>query len=163
MLETYTGTGNIFHDQKAENVCFADINENSGSSPYMKKDSYTDEYERMIASKMKNNELPFQKEIVGPGLNAGYTVKSNQRGFDVNDREYVMPKTIDELRQGSNPKSILEGRIIDGQKGIKRGFTGKINKNRVNTFHERNQDELFKTTGSFLKNKHRIPKVCWGN
>lgn len=155
LLETYTGTGKVFHDAKTENVCFADVNEQSGSSPYMKKDSYTDEYERMVASKLKNNESPFKKEYVGPGLNAGYTAKSNQRGFDPNEREYIMPKTIDELRKGSNPKTIFEGRTIDGQKGAKRGFSGKLNKNRVDTFHEKNQDNLFRTTGTYLKNKHR--------
>ena len=155
LLETYTGTGKLFHDQKTENVCFADVNQTSGSSPHMKKNSYIDEYDRMIVSKMKNNDLPFKKEYVGPGLNDGYTIKSNQRGFDVNDREYVMPKTIDELRQGSNPKTIYSGRMLDGQKGTKRGVTGKMSKNKVDTFYEKNTEHLFKTTGAFMKNKHR--------
>lgn len=155
LLETYTGTGEIFHDQKSENVCFADVNESSSSSPYMKKDSYQEEYERMVASRNKTNELPFEKAYVGPGLDNGYTKESNQYGFQPEDREYVMPKTVDELRQGSNPKLSYQGRTVVGQKGSKRGFTGKMVKNRATTFHERGEDHLFKTTGAYTKNKHR--------
>lgn len=155
LLETYTGTGEIFHDQKMENVCFADVNESSSSSPYMKKDSYQEEYDRMVASRTKNNELPFEKEYVAPGLNDGYTKESNQYGFQPNDRDYAMPKSVDELRQGSNPKLSYQGRTVMGQKGSKRGFTGKLEKNRATTFHERDIDNLFKTTGAYTKNKHR--------
>lgn len=155
LLETYTGTGEIFHNQKMENVCFSDVNEASSSSPYMKKDSYQEEYERMVASRSKNNELPFEQEYVGPGLNDGFTKESNQRGFHSEDRNYIMPKTIDELRTGSNPKISYKGRTVVGQKGSKRGFTGKMEKNRATTFHERTDRDLFKTTGAYTKNKHR--------
>lgn len=155
LLETYTGSGKLFHDKKSENVCFADINERSGSSPYMKKDSYDDQYDRMIASKMKTNELPFEKKQIGPGLDNGFTKESNQRGFDTNDRDYIMPKTVDELRQGSNPKVNFEGRTLSGQKGSKRGVLGEMNKNKTGTFHERGSEHLFKTTGAYMKNKHR--------
>jgi hypothetical protein len=152
LLETFTGTGEIFHNQKIENVCFSDINENSGSSPYMKKDSYEETYDRMVTSKMKNNVLPFEQKNIGPGLN---DVDSNQQGFYTNEREFVMPKTVDELRLGSNPKMNYKGRILDGQKGSKRGSIGKVDKNRASTYHERGAEHLFKTNGAYLKNKHR--------
>lgn len=158
-LETFTGTGETFHDQKKENVCFADINEKSGSSPYMKNDSYLEEVERMNVSDIRNNILPFKQERVGPGLDDGYTSRSNQKGFQPDDREYVMPKNVDELRQGSNPKLSYEGRLLDGQKPTKRGKVGEFHQNRASTFHERSHDNLFKTTGSYLKNKHRATHI----
>ena len=53
---------------------------------------------RYIPGDKKTSELPFQQIRVGPGLNQGYTNKPSGGFHQENTRDYIMPKTIDELR-----------------------------------------------------------------
>lgn len=155
LLQNYTGVGGTYNNSKQENVCFADVKQNVGKDPYSKKGSYQEEYDRMVKSSIKNNELPFDKTYVGPGLDRGYDSIPSQMGFQPNDREFAKPKTIDELRVGSNPKLSYKGRTVDGQKGFKRGLQSTVVKNRVDTYYENTPDRYFKTTGAIKKDRYR--------
>jgi hypothetical protein len=155
ILEQHTGRGGIHDIQKQENVCFADVAHNSGKNANGQQGSYEMEYKRMQKSKMQTNDLPFTKQYVAPGLNDGYTNRSNQKGFHSDNREYVIPKNVDELRVKTNQKQTYAGKLIDGQKGTRRGLTGNVSKNKVDTFFEQTPDMYLKTTGEYKKDKYR--------
>lgn len=73
------------------------------------------ELDRLSASRIKNNELPFEKVRVGPGLGKTYAWKPSG-GFQQSMAEdAIKPKTVDELRGKSNPKISYEGRTICGK------------------------------------------------
>lgn len=154
-LEMHTGMNNEINIDKQEQVCFADVAKDSGSSPHTNLNSYTEQYERMFNGDKRTNELPFEQLRVAPGLNDGYGHKPAQRGFDTGDRDYVREKTIDELRQGSNPQQSYTARPTMGLKGTKRGFAGKMAKNKVDTFHEVNPNTFMKNRSIYTKDKHR--------
>jgi len=155
ILENHTGSGVKYNKNKEENVCFADIVKRTPLDEMGTNDSYQLEYERMSKSVHKNNELPFEKTYVGPGLDDGFTSEPSQRGFQPDDREYANTKTIDELRVKTNPQISYSGVVIEGQKNIKRGIAPKIEKNKIDTFHEQTPDMWLKTTGAYTKNKER--------
>lgn len=156
ILENFTGVGGYKSENpKVENVCFADIKNNSGSGVGSKQSSYEEEYQRMQRGKHRQNELPFEQTWVGPGLNDGYESRPSQMGFQPDDRSFVMPKSVDELRTENNPKVSYEGRVVNGQKGSKLGLQSKISKNKVDTFYENSPDRYFRTTGAYTKNKYR--------
>lgn len=157
VLEKYTGVGGVFHTEKNESLCFADIKDNIGRNIYGSEGSYEEQYNRIMStkSKIKNNESPFDKELVGPGLNNGYESKPNNDGFHPDTREYALPKNVDELRSKNNPKLTFDGRMLSGQKGNKRGIQAPINKNKVDTFYENKPERYLKTTGAYTKEKYR--------
>jgi hypothetical protein len=111
--------------------------------------------DRMVGSKIKNNVLPFDQVRVGRGLDQGYNGDPVGGFQQVNMRDYVKPKTIDDLRVGGNPKVTFEGRVVDGQKGKNRGVVGEVVQNKQSTFFENNPDRYFKTTGAYTKDKQR--------
>lgn len=157
ILENFTGVGEIFNVEKQESLCFADIKDNFGNV-YGNGPSYDQQYDRMKQSSSAitklNNELPFEQQRVGPGLNKGYDVTGND-GFHPDTREYSLPKTVDALRTQSNPKETYKGRVLSGQKEIKRGLQSKVDKNRVDTYYENSSNRYLKTTGVFKKDTYR--------
>jgi len=155
ILENYTGVGEIYNIEKQENLCFADVRQNSDTATTKDTNSYEEEYARMMKSTMRTNEMPFDKINVGPGLNGGYDDKPTQIGFQPDTREFALPKNVDELRVASNPKETYKGRLLAGQKETKRGLQPKVEKNRVDTFTEMSPDRYIRTTGAYLKDKHR--------
>jgi hypothetical protein len=153
LMESFTGTYTYYKPkQEVENIFKPELNVGNMNGTPVQTQFYQDRYEK---PKSQNNVLPFQQVRVGPGLNRGYGCKPDGgfQQFDV--RDHAMPKTVDELRVGSNPKQTYEGRVVDGQKGNMRGVVGQINKNRVSTFYVNNPDRYFKTTGAYLKPKQQ--------
>lgn len=100
---------------------------------------------------VQNNVLPFKQIKVGPGLNQGYGSKPTGGYQQMDVQDIVRPKTIDELRIGSNPKLTYKARMLDGQKGALRGKVGKLEKNRVETYFENGPNRYFTTTGAVIK------------
>ena len=102
-----------------------------------------DLYQRYIPSTKKTNETPIQKINVGPGLNQGYSSVPCGGLNQSNKRDFLLPKTVDDLRVKSNPKLTYKGRIIAGHKELQRGITSKINKNRPERYYNNCQDRYF--------------------
>lgn len=154
-LERFTGEmGNDIYVKKKECKPLFDVEKDGGNvfGNKVQTDYYRD---RFNDPKRRNNERPFEPVQVGPGLNAGYS--SNPIGgfqqFDT--RDYAAPKTIDELRQGSNPKETYQGRILPGMGTSQRGKVGTISKNKAETFFENTPDRYFTTTGAYKKDTER--------
>ena len=100
-------------------------------------------FERFIPSYQRNGETPIQKINVGPGLDQGYSSVPCGGLNQANKRDFVMPKTVDELRVKTNPKLQYAGRIIPGQKETQRGITSKVNKNRPDRYYNNCSDRYF--------------------
>lgn len=152
-FESFTGS-DPFYKPKQERSAIFDPTKNLGNvcGTPIQTDTFQD---RMVAPLVQNNVLPFQQVRVGPGMGQGYTAtpKGGLQQFEVQD--YARPKTVDELRVGSNPKVTYDGRVVDGQKGRNMGKIGKVNKNRVDTFYKQGPERYLKTTGAWLRDKQR--------
>lgn len=110
---------------------------------------------RMNVGTMKTNLKPFESEMVGPGLDQGYS-SSGTGGFNsgLEARDKWRPYTIDEMRVKTNPKIEYE---LSGHEGpayshIKTSLVkenlGKFEKNRPDTYYESGRDRWFTTTSS---------------
>jgi hypothetical protein len=147
VVERFTGqfTPDTFV-RKREQKPFFELERNNGNVNGMPV--LTDYYmDRMVAPVRRANEKPFESIHVGPGLNNGYTATPSG-GFQSDDRAFVLPKTVDELRVASNPKETFGGRVISGQKSVQRGQVGEVVKNRTETFYENSSDRYFTTVGA---------------
>jgi hypothetical protein len=111
--------------------------------------------ERIVPSYIRHNEVPFDKIMVGPGVNQGYNDEGTGGFHQFEMQELMKPKTVDDLRVKSNPKLTFEGRTVDGMKGKVAGEVGQVFKHRPPTFKTQTQDDLFKTTGAYLKEKQK--------
>ena len=60
--------------------------------------------DRYYVSNIRSNETPLEKVYVGPGLNKGYTSEPNGGFQQADTRDYVLPKTTDQIRVKTNPK-----------------------------------------------------------
>jgi hypothetical protein len=150
LLSKYTGYDDI-KIEKSEQSCFADIHKNV----YNNDSAYIEEIKRFEKPVFHNNILPTEQIKVGPG---DYTTDLSepsggyqQDGF----REFEMYKNIDDMRVKTNPKQTYDARIVNGMKEQKLGKTGKFEKNRVDTFYEKTEDDLFKTTSHIKKDTYR--------
>ena len=106
---------------------------------------------RMNPSRNVSNTKPWQEIHVGPGLNKGYTNKGSD-GFNagMEARNSWLPKTVDQLRVVTNPKVTFGLANHEGPANStikKRGFEGRVEKNRPDTFYFNDPSRWFTTTG----------------
>ena len=99
----------------------------------------------------RNNVKPFESQMVGPGLDAGYN-NSGKGGFNsgMESREKYMPKSVNELRAATNPKMeySLVGHQGPANSSIKNtGIMGKMEQHKPDTYFVQTQDRWLKTTG----------------
>lgn len=150
-LENFTGVS----DDKCEKTgtqCFTDLHRNINDQV----PEYITRTDRIDKPKLQNNVLPTEQLRVGPGYNSKDPFSSKPSGgFNQNDIAYNanMYKSIDETRVKSNPRVTYEGTLIEGSKELKRAEITNIKKNRVETYYEQNEDNLFKTTGAITKER----------
>ena len=139
-LGRHTGSDETYRPKKQEVKSFFDVTPNNSyvyGSP-----SFTDSVgrDRYIPSQKRTNEKAFQDIRVGPGLAAGYTAEPIGGLTQSNTRDYILPKSIDQLRSVTNPNITYEGRIINGLKSAQRGLQAKPVKNRPETFYKSSID-----------------------
>jgi hypothetical protein len=171
MIPFYSGNklkGKIFNEDIAES--FMD-NMTGGGSQLIKKieqaplfkpednvqwahgaPNSSDFYQSRVNPGMKSSNVkPFESEIVGPGLDKGYTTQGSD-GFNagMEARDKWQDKTVDELRIKTNPKleftlDNLEGPSYAHIQNV--GILGKMEKYRPDTFFIQNQDRWLTTNG----------------
>jgi hypothetical protein len=155
-LEHYTGaTNDQIHRRKEEVGCFFELTKDSGNVCGMQNNS--DFYQGYLQTPVvRNNEFPIEQIRVGPGLNAGFT-SNPSGGFQQGETlDFVRPKTVDELRPLSKPKTTFEIPFQGPQKGTQqRGLFQNMEKNRPDTYHEQSPDQWIKTTGAITKDMER--------
>ena len=142
-LETFTG--NIENYKRKSEIPIMFEPEKNVSQVYGTQIHDNELFQRYISSSKKQNELPINQIRVGPGLNQGYSSTPCGGLNQTNKRDFIMPKTVDELRTVNNPKKQYKGRIISGQKEIQRGKQAKVNKNRPDRYYNNCADRYFTT------------------
>jgi hypothetical protein len=155
LLDFHTGRDQYFHPKKERKPMFGptpDLGYVCGAPA--QKDR---ELERYIASDKRQNELPFEKIRVGPGLNKGFTSEATGGFHDMDQRDYAMPKSTDQLRPANNPKLQYKGRITSGKAGVdNRGMIGEVIKTKPDAFYINDGVErAFTTTGAYVKDTQR--------
>jgi hypothetical protein len=96
-----------------------------------------------------SNVKPFEEEMVGPGLDKGYTTEGSG-GFNsgMDAREKWIAKSVDDLRVKTNPKQTFEGRTLNGGTSVSnRGSMGKFEQHRPDKFFANGPERYLTTTG----------------
>lgn len=146
-LEEFSGTNeNYQQKQEVSMNVFSPPVANLGN-PYGTSNLEGYNVERYWVSGVRNNEAPTEPIRVGPGLNKGYTNLGSGGFQQANTRDYVLPKTVDEMRVLTNPKVTFAGRVIPGQKIGKTGKVGLLQKYRPTSYFENGPERFFVTTG----------------
>ena len=160
VLENYTGNINNYQKKKEIPTMFKPTT--NVSNVYGAQNLDENNYDRYVVGNIRNNIGPIEKINVGPGLNQGYTWKPSGGVQQEDTREYVMPKSTNELRVKTNPKLSYHNRIISGQAINKPGKVGKVEKNRPDNFSIWGQERLFTTVGK-CKGQRQRSKVLLQN
>lgn len=158
VLEKFTGefTPDIYRKKREQKPLFDPMQKDVGRDTWGSKNTNDYFQDRIVEPRIRNNERPFDPQYVGPGLNRGYGA-APEGGFQQFDlQDLAKPKTVDELRQGSNPKETYEGRVLPGAGMYQRGKLGEVKKNKkVVTFYENSPERYFTTIGAVTKESER--------
>lgn len=133
ILDSHTGAGTEYF-QKREVKSMFDAKPGTGN-PYGAQVETDFMQSRMVSGQHMNNVFPIDQVQVGPGVNDGYT-NLGKGGFQQDQaREYMLPKTTDELRIDTNPKVSYEPHTIAGTAVVtKPGIQASVNKNKPDRF-----------------------------
>ena len=150
-LETFTGSSKFnFHKKEIKplfvpnkNVTFV-----NGSPIYN-----DDVKNRFVQSNYRNTELPFEQQKVGSGVGQNYGNKGVGGFHQFEIQDIVKPKTVDELRTLSNPKTTYKQPILSGKGIDARSSDVNVKKYKPDKFYTNSPSKYFTTTGSVLKDK----------
>eukprot|EP00873_Tetraselmis_striata_P026938 jgi/Tetstr1/447202/TSEL_034639.t1 len=146
-LEDHTGApgvGNSMPKREVESF----FNPAMGAAYYAGFPSTTTAFQsRADVPLAQNNSLPFEQVRVGPGVGQGYTAVPTGGFTQPQDREYLLPKTVDELRPLSNQKPQLEGRVIPGAAPEQRALDPAFAKNKQDTLFDISDRGMVATAG----------------
>ena len=146
LLETFSGNPKNYQQKKEIKPMFTP-QQNVGN-PYGMSNLDGYNMDRYIVSNIRNNETPVEKIYVGPGLNKGYTAAPSGGFQQADTRDYVLPKTTNEIRVKTNPKVSYYGRVVSGKHISRPGKVGNVQKNRPDTFFVNTPDRYFTTVGA---------------
>ena len=139
-LGRYTGSDETYRQKKHEVKSFFDVTANNSYVYGSPSFTETVGLDRYVASQKRQNEKPFDDIRVGPGLAAGYTAMPVGGLNQANARDYVLPKSVDELRVLTNPRVSYEGRVVAGLKSGQRGLQAKPFKHRPERYYNSNPE-----------------------
>jgi hypothetical protein len=148
-------TGQKYYDKKKTEIPHLFDPEANITNPYGMSNMSGYQRERYIVSNRRNNEAPTEKIYVGPGLNKGYTWCPSGGFQQAETRDYILPKTVDELRVKTNPKLVYKLPVVPGSKPSRPPKIGVVQKNRPDSFAVWSPDRYFITTGERIKPKQR--------
>lgn len=154
LLEKFTGNSDLYKNKSEISGLFVPQKDlTTGMS--VNTDMYQGRFQKPI---LMNNVTPVPTIRVGKGIGQGYDSQPVGGYQQLDERDYAMPKTVDELRAKNNPKMTYEGVVLDGQKPIKRAENPKLVKNKSETYYANTPDRYFTTTGSQIK-QARKPNI----
>lgn len=143
ILESHTGQDSNYRMKQEVGRLFPV--QNNITNPYGMQNMTDFNRQHIVPPNARNNEAPIQQIHVGPGLNKGYTSKPSGGFQQADTRDYVIPKTVDELRTKDNPKVSYRGRIVSGKHISRRGIVGNVAKNNPDSFYINSPDRYFTT------------------
>jgi hypothetical protein len=147
LLETFTGTHEPGMKQAKREIAPLFKMRPNPEGVYgtpVKSDRHLDRFQK---SRIRNNETPFDKVYVAPGLNQpGYGSKGANGYNQLVDNTFMLPKTVDDLRVGNRKRMTYTPPVVPGKGMDQRGQFGKMYQNRPNLTEERLHNErLFVT------------------
>ncbi len=153
IMERFTGTGTLLKPGKKEAEIFFEPSKdpNVFTTDLPDDDTRT----RYHVSELKTDQLPFEQQRVGPGLNQGF----NDKGADGFHPMFRAPQqTVDELRVKTDPKKTYGTRTSAAQPifSQERGIHGAMEKNQP----ERTFEKLsfISATPTGVSTRHHIPE-----
>ena len=153
IVDIFSGTDKMYKEKCEIPVMFKPTT--NITNPYGSQSLDSEEYNRYVVGNIRTNESPIEKTYVGPGINKGYTSEPSG-GFQQSDkRDYLLPKTTNELRVKTNPKLTFNGKIISGKKISRTGKVGIVEKNRPDSYAVWSPDRLFTTVGDCVGPRQR--------
>jgi hypothetical protein len=156
LLESHTGRGSLLmNKQEVENFFEPTPGYTNMCGMQSTSDHMLNHIEVPVA---RRNDFPIDQVRVGPGLNQGYTSAAIGGYQQANTVDIVRRglKTINELRPGNKPKTVMEGRVQGPSKGTtQRGWTGQVAKNRVDTWYEQKPDQWLKSRAAITGERQR--------
>ena len=153
IFENFTGTQDNYQKKQEQGLLFQPQKNMSNVYGTGSLDGFL--LERYYVSNIRSNETPIEKVYVGPGLNQGFTNEPSGGFQQADTLDYVLPKTVDELRVKTDPKISYYGRINPGAKIAKPGKIGTVYKNKPDTFYIQEPDRYFTTTGQVIAAEQR--------
>ena len=153
IFENFTGTNDIYQKKQEQKQFFQPQRNMSNVYGKQNLDGYM--LDRYYVTNLRENETPVEKVYVGPGLNQGYTNEPSGGFQQADTRNYILPKTTNEIRVKTNPKITYYSRINPGEKIAKPGKIGTVYKNNPDTFYVQNPDRYFTTTGQVMAPEQR--------
>ena len=147
IFENFTGNSDVYKQKQEIGPLFKP--EANIGNPYGMS-NLNNNIDRFNPSRIRNNVVPIERVNVGPGLNQGYTALPSG-GFQQKDtRNYILPKTTNELRTVNNPKITYKGVILPGKKISKRGKVGEVANNAPDRAFQHGHNRLFTTVGTVM-------------
>ena len=149
LLDNLGGNGSQFKSKEESAPLFKPEENVQWSHGMPNHNDYFQKHQTM--SNARNNTKPWQEVHVAPGLGQGYTSQGDG-GFNagMQDRKEWMPKTVDQLRTVTNPKTTGTLGGLEGpaqSKILNRGVFGKMEKNRPDTDYVLGPERYFTTNG----------------
>lgn len=131
LLDNYTGSTDVYKHKQEQPRLF----DNSQQNIY--QTSFEANTDRYVPSMYRQNEKISQEERVRAPIAGTYENNIKPVYKSINDLNVRQQETY-------------EGRQNSGKFGDVRGVTGTVEKQRPDTFYEKTEDHLFKTTGQFI-------------
>jgi len=158
LLETFSGSEPVNYIQKNEQPPLFKPQSNQTFVHGMPS-KIPQTVDRFIPSSFRQGEFPFQPLHVGPGLGLDYDAPPTG-GFQQDTRDYERPKTIDELRQGSNVKQTYEGRLNPSKSRVtNRGLESEVVKRSPDKYYENSKDRYMTTVSTEKEPMYRSKVV----
>ena len=153
VFERFTGQSSIEHRPKREQENLFTMTRDIGNMHGMQTPNDMEKMRLENSLQSQKNMLPFEQVRVGPGVGGGFTDQPMDKlEQDLQIRNIVMPKSIDQLRSSANQRIQYSGTVIEsGLKESRRAEAIPLARNRPENKLERTQDHLFRTTGAYLK------------
>jgi len=107
---------------------------------------------KYVTSKINNNVLPFEQQMVQP-----MDDKTSVVG-DINRQYYEKSKT-ENIRTLNNQKDTYEGRVLAGSKHAKRGKIGQVFEHTPMTDYFNSADKWLTTTGAYTADMSRPEQI----
>jgi hypothetical protein len=140
LLDEFTGAGSLQFNKREQSPMFEPAKEPMGN-PFGLESSTDFMQGRIVESRNRANEKPFEQIRVGPGLNEGFTqIPSGgfQQEAGIDFIQSRMPRT-DDLRVATNPKLTYTQPVVPGAHFITTNVTaetiGEVNKYHPDKFY----------------------------
>jgi hypothetical protein len=160
-LDAFTGTGSVDIKKREVENMFESSRAPYGN-PFGMEDNSDFYQSRIVDSRNRNGEKPFEQVHVGAGVGErnGFLGKGGFQQLEVN--EIMRPRTTDEIRVATNPKVSYEAVTVPGKHfiGTSPQDAGEVRKYRPDTFYiDETGERFFTTTGEIIKETARPTQI----